>query len=354
MISGARLRQLREARSLSQQRLAEAIGVPQPFVSQFESESRLADPVIARKIADHLGVPTSMLTRTPVTLPEGSLGLFRSARSKVTADSFYAARRMAEIGVESVWRLGEGTRLPSCRIESVPGADPKEAATYARSMLRLAPDDPVPHVTRSIERAGGIVVKLSGMAEGIDGFSAWAPDPVARPIFVLRRDTGPFRLRFTLAHELGHMILGHQVFGRPSKDTEAEANTFASCFLLPEEAMHDAFAGGIDLRSLARIKGRFGAAMGAILLRARAMGYVDELRYRSLYETMRRKGWLKKEPGDELTKVEEPAILPELMNRKGIDLNPFELAGALDIGIDQARALIGDGVDPLDLAALTV
>jgi Zn-dependent peptidase ImmA (M78 family) len=232
----------------------------------------------------------------------------------------------------------------------MPDTPPQEAAIYARSMLGLPPDEPIRNVTIAVERSGAIVLKLTDLPEHVGGFSAWIQEPISRPLIVCRSEVSAFRLRFTISHELGHMLLDHQVFGRPTKDTEAEANTFAAHFLLPEEAMHDVFSAPLDLRELARIKGRWGVSMNAILLRAKGMGYVDEGRYRALYETMRKKGWLRQEPGDATTKPENPALLKELLERHQIT-DSFALAEKTTVGIRDARSLLPSGSD-IDLSAL--
>lgn len=46
-----------------------------------------------------------------------------------------------------------------------------------------------------------------------------------------RADGNPARRNFTLAHELGHIVLGH---GEPGPAEEREADHFASCLLMPE------------------------------------------------------------------------------------------------------------------------
>ncbi len=348
MISGARLRQVREARGISQTRLAELAGIPQPFISQIESDARFADPAMHRKIADALGVPSAFLTKTPISLPEGSLGLFRSLSSKVHAPDYHSARRKAEFGVEAVYRLAEGVKLPECRIETLADATAGEVGPLARAMLRLAPDVPIPNLTRALERAGVIVLALSDLHDEVLGFSAWAGEPVGRPMIAVSSRLSAFRLRWTLAHELGHLILGHQVFGRPTRDTEGEANAFASEFLLPEEVMHDVFSSPIDLQRLAEIKGTWGVSMMAILLRAKGLGYVDEGRFRSLYEVMRRKGWLRKEPGDDRTAPERPRLIHDLAAAHGIK-DPSELVFKLDYSLQDVRIFFG-GCD-LDLPA---
>lgn len=66
------------------------------------------------------------------------------------------------------------------------------------------------------------------------------------------RTYGDVRARFTVAHELGHLLLGHpgnQPRGRPGQtikaavaELESEANTFASEFLMPPEMIDPALS----------------------------------------------------------------------------------------------------------------
>ena len=158
MIDGARLRQAREARGLTQKALAEITGLPQPIVSRAEIGARLLADEDTQRLADALEIPLRFLERSPLLLPEGSLGLFRAASSKVRSVEFTAARRAAEIGAEAVLRLAEGIDLPPVRIPIVRGADVEEAARFAREALRLPPGEPIPHLTSSLERAGALVL----------------------------------------------------------------------------------------------------------------------------------------------------------------------------------------------------
>lgn len=52
-------------------------------------------------------------------------------------------------------------------------------------------------------------------------------------------NTHPMRLRFTLAHELGHILLGHITSHQKKPDPwqEYEANAFASELLMPEKVV---------------------------------------------------------------------------------------------------------------------
>ncbi|MGB7529236.1 ImmA/IrrE family metallo-endopeptidase [Sphingobacterium cellulitidis] len=77
------------------------------------------------------------------------------------------------------------------------------------------------------------------------------------------------RRNFTIAHELGHYFLQHQLHqnsifcnnndiieeGHQSNPIEREANYFASCFLMPEEKVRNAFLALLERASKYKIKG---------------------------------------------------------------------------------------------------
>lgn len=70
----------------------------------------------------------------------------------------------------------------------------------------------------------------------------------------------PKRQRFTLAHEIGHYVLGHNINHTEDliddnatnslSDIEREANYFASVLLMPKKHMSEATKKGIELTNL--------------------------------------------------------------------------------------------------------
>jgi hypothetical protein len=79
--------------------------------------------------------------------------------------------------------------------------------------------------------------------------------------------TGDGAIRFTLAHELGHLLLDTKgslplaevLGGSVPSDVEERANSFAAEFLLPEEAAGDAYRNSPDVKeAFQRLSGRFG------------------------------------------------------------------------------------------------
>lgn len=77
--------------------------------------------------------------------------------------------------------------------------------------------------------------------------------------YIIYRDTEPYeRCRFTIAHELGHIFLGHVMTDKPGyrtfgkgNDTERAANVFARSLLAPACVLHE--LGAADPETISKI-----------------------------------------------------------------------------------------------------
>jgi len=110
----------------------------------------------------------------------------------------------------------------------------------------------------------------------------WVTPGERATIFVAKGEYPP-RKAFTIAHELGHVVLGHvggeglrtDLFrgqGLPyDPQAEREANLFAAALLMPEEPFRqvcEAFAG----RGIHYVAALFGVSVNAAAVRARELG----------------------------------------------------------------------------------
>jgi Zn-dependent peptidase ImmA (M78 family) len=98
-----------------------------------------------------------------------------------------------------------------------------------------------------IEEVFGVDVAVVELVEGFDGMAVSAPDV---KLIVLATSHVPARQRFTLAHELGHLLAGDDQSVHLDQDiydkaqardpSETQANSFASAFLMPEDLLRQA------------------------------------------------------------------------------------------------------------------
>ncbi len=195
-------------------------------------------------------------------------------------------------------------------------AEAEDAAEAIRKHWNLG-IDAIPKCVELFEERGIKVLSID--LTDIDGLTAMVKyktrDPL--PVIVVKRGAWAERKRFTLAHELGHMI----VKACPGVDDERAANRFAGAFLMPRDALWSEIGkhrSSISFGELLRLKQLFGTSFQAIVYRCRDLGIFKEALFRYLFQAFDQLGWRKepyKEPGALSPESEEPARLERLCFR---------------------------------------
>ena len=231
-INGEMLTLAREYRDLRQQEVAEAIGVSQSLIAKLESglKSEMEDAAF-NKIVDVLNFPARFFTQTEQLLGFGSSAYFYRKRSSIPASErrrIHCAVNLQRIAIKKYTDLIDidpSKKLPLFDIEEYANS----ASNIARA-LRVAwgmPDGPVRNLTAIVESAGILVVPCDFGTNAFDATSLRLAD--MPPVVFMNSNVPGDRWRFTLAHELGHLVM-HTV---PHERMEEEANEFAAEFLTP-------------------------------------------------------------------------------------------------------------------------
>jgi Zn-dependent peptidase ImmA (M78 family)/transcriptional regulator with XRE-family HTH domain len=307
MITPARLQQAREVRGWTQTALARQVGVHQSAIAQFESGRIQPSPEVLAAIGRSTGFPLAFFTRpSEPTFPLGSLG-FR-ARAAMTARQRRQAWWYAHTLYELMASMAAQTEYPAPRLPRLAG-DPVAAAAVTRQALGLPPDQPIGPLIRTLERGGVWVVALPVPLPRRDAFSAWAGGDGATPVIAVTATPAGDRRRFSVAHEVGHLVL-HQIPEGSLHELERQADRFAEAFLLPAAAMHEALVPPITLTTLADLKARWGVSLQALIRRARTLERITASQYRALYAQLGARGWRTQEPI--AVPVERPRALRQL------------------------------------------
>ncbi len=190
------------------------------------------------------------------------------------------------LGLRSVeWRYPREAPYPVVR--DIAEAD--RAAQALRSHWDIG-TDPVPNFFELLEEQG--IKVLPADLPDIDGLTARVrrrQKPSVTVILVNDRHSSE-RQRFTLARELGHLIMNIAA----TIDAERAANRFAGAFLMPAESLwaevgkHRTSLGG---RELAALKKRFGASIHALTYRCLDLGIIGAPLFRKLIAEYDRLGW---------------------------------------------------------------
>ena len=138
----------------------------------------------------------------------------------------------------------------------------------------------------------GVKVFFCPLEEGIDGLTAHVrreDQPDAR-VIVVSQSVSRDRQRFTIGHEIAHMVLDVS----PGIDHEEAAHRFAGAFLMPEEALWSKVGkhrSNLDWRELLALKLAFGMSVQAITHRCRNLGIISQAHAGRLFDTFDEIGW---------------------------------------------------------------
>jgi Zn-dependent peptidase ImmA (M78 family)/transcriptional regulator with XRE-family HTH domain len=280
MINGLRLKQVRELLGLTQNELALKLSVNQSTVAYLEGGYLQPSEELLSDICTCTGFPRTFFERVEVIeFPYGSL-LYRS-RTSVDAAEKTRANRYGQFMFEVAEKLARRLKyhhftFPKGRI------DPLTAARVTRSNLGYGPDRPIDDLIYDLEKNGVFIFTSPVLFPKVDAFSVWAGYDDKKPVIVLTGDAPADRVRFSVAHELGHLILHSTLFG-DLQEFEREADRFASEFLLPEETMSRIIVEPFTLIAAARIKAEWKVSIQAIVRRAHDLQLISDSTYKSLF-----------------------------------------------------------------------
>lgn len=147
---------------------------------------------------------------------------------------------------------------------------------------------------RSVERRGVVVAPLT--VDAGDAVSDGVTYPGMALIGYFPEGKPGDRLRFTIAHELGHLVLHRHRRPIDAALMEREANEFAGEFLFPETDARAVLAPDMTLEDYRYVKSGWGISIAASVLRAFDLGVIDHDKYTSLYVRMSQRRWTKREP----------------------------------------------------------
>ncbi len=329
---GERIRALRELFGFTQQQLSGMTGLGQSWLSEVETHSRDATSAELKIIADSTGTPLSFFRVESSSIPLDSLRFRKLAGASRTMTRrihrWYGEGYRVSNGLITEGRYPVAD-LPFVTQESVTDDEINHLADQTREALRLAPAAPIPHLTRALERAGVAVAPIvppqiegdeAPAGGGHFGASYWGGLGASGLIGFFPGTHGD-RQRFTIAHEVGHMVL--HTFRPRANDPENEANKFASALLVPRSRAVEILSDATTLTDYARIKATWGVSIQALIMRAAALELITDTRTRSLFVQLSAKGWRKEEPVE--VGNESPLLLWTLLSRRFGD-RPYRAA----------------------------
>lgn len=289
----------RESRGKRQGQVAQdmsevlGIAVSQGYVSRAEAGRLNVTEDRLEAMAEVLGYPVALLCSDPAADGVGvglvhhrkKASLGAPALRQIHSELALCRRQTAALVAAAGGRPHSFFRVDLTETDS-----PEEKAIELRDRWGVPPG-PIDGLVRLIEDAGGIVLVRDLGTSEIDAVSQWPDDGV--PLLLLSSRAPGDRFRFSLAHELGHLLLHREPGG--TQDQESQADRFASELLMPAEIIRRQLAGA-DIARVTELKPRWGVSMAALIRRGLDLGALTEWQYRNLMIEMSVMGYRAQEP----------------------------------------------------------
>lgn len=238
---GARIAEAREAAGLTQAILAERLGIDRTSVVRLEAGSRKVSAGELAGIAETLGRPIDWFvfeSPAAVLSRRRDLADGHSTTLALDVETDRAARDVQFL-------LDRGILTwPASQPSAVPGSheEAERLASTMRTNLGLS-DEPLLDLGALAERLG--VVTYSLALDGADDggcIELTGVDEQRIGVAVINGSQDPGRRRWTLAHELGHFLVGDAYAAdHPAGEIEKYLHSFAAYLLMPRTGVQKVF-----------------------------------------------------------------------------------------------------------------
>jgi len=305
----------RDSRGMTQADLASKIGVMQGTLSKYETGFHPPPMDFVADLSEALNYPMAFFHEAgrPYGLPpfhyRRRKKLSAKALARIVAEMNIRRMHLTKLLISFDWKTN--AFIPEIDADEYQGRSKtpfttERAARAVREMWML-PAGPIPNMVDLIEENGGIVIPCDFGTDLIDAMSQRIEGlPV---LFFVNVNAPSDRLRHTLAHEIGHMVL-HTVTVKSDEEMETEADEFAGAFLLPADEIRPQLR-RFDLRQLANLKLYWKVSMAALAVRANRLNLITPYQNKMFWIEMGRLGYRKREPNE--PPKERPGLLRQMI-----------------------------------------
>lgn len=332
----------RMSRDLRQAQLSKLLSVAQGTVSKIESGLMPVSDELLHRLCVALDYPA---------------GFFRSPEQVdgLGVPEFYHARKRKSVPVHVLERVHAHVTIRRIHVERLLRSypveydlfplfpisewdNPAKVARTVRAQMEF-PSGPVFNLTEMVERFGGVIVPCDFQSAQVDGFSRWRWQ-LRPPLFFMSRHLPPDRWRWTLAHELGHVVM--HTNQHASDEMEDEANRFAEELLMPESLIKPHLV-NLSFGRLAGLKTYWKVSMQALISRSYHLGLITDRQRRYLYQQLSGAGYRMREPADLDPPVESPVTLNAMLtyHRETLGYDITELSATLSLNEPELRQMYG-------------
>lgn len=316
-----RLTEAREFKGLKMTDLASLVGVTRQAISGFENNIHDPSPETLSRIASILGFNREFFVDNEHYNAEITGPLFFRSNQTATKRSRSISEVQAQWTVRAFEKIESDLTLPEVKLpnfdiydfESLTDEEIEEIAIQTRHFFGLGLG-PISNMTLLLENHG-IPIIFSNSSNKVHGFSFGTT--TGRKFIVADNKSSGCRARYSIAHELGHLIL-HKTLDvnfladkELFKLVEKQADHFASAFLMPLNTFPSEFYSS-KLDALQRMKKRWKVSIAAIGMRAKQLNLINDNQASYIWRQLA--PYRKVEPLDNIILPEKPSYMKTALN----------------------------------------
>lgn len=228
-----RLRDIRISYGYTVEYLATQLGISKQAVSKYENGHSIPSEDVLNKIIALFSLPTGYLAKPEILFAQQS-SIFYRRQKKTSVREVEEAKVFLKWYYEIVFNVKNFLPLPTSKLPIFNKNLSIEGKAQALRNLWNLGKKPINDLSATLEEQGFYIFTLPLDGVQVDGYSQLLGDYA---LIVLNQNKGSQeRKNFSLAHELGHLILHAEEDFDGSEQKEREADEFAACFLMPTES----------------------------------------------------------------------------------------------------------------------
>lgn len=333
----------RQMRYVTQTELSKSLNITQSNLSKIERGELNVTEHTIKSVASILNFPLSFFYQTEVRTPISNI-YFRKRASinQKDLDKIIADVKTVLKCVDYLLEEIEITQYPKYKFDLSEGWTPQSVAIRMREILRI-PAGSINEPVKYLEELGIIVYFYDCKEAKFDGLTAYTDN--GTPVIFVNKNMPNDRIRFTLGHELLHLVSHIPCDIEPWRDYEAEANQFPGEFYMPTKECK-ADLQRLSFNHLTGLKAFWGLSKAAILYKAKMEGFINESTYKYMIIELTRRGERKIESG--YVDIDSPKVLQQVLALLENELNytDEEIAEKLCLPVDDYLRLFKPNEEP--------
>lgn len=333
-----RIKNARKLKGLSQQDVADELQISKQMVSKYEKGISMPSSSKLLKLSRLFGLKIDYFFNS-FKINIGEVNFRKKSRFPMKKQN--ALKEQIKINLENYLWIEDILSIDYTFKNIIKNISINNINDIEQAVLKLRTEwdigtDPIHNIIQILEDKEIKVVEVYNIGDKFDGLATYVNNKY--PVIIVNGDFPVERKRFTLLHELGHLLLN--LPDCEIKEEENFCNKFASEFLLPKNIVINEFGGkreGITLTELISTQKKYGISIPAIIYRLVDAKILSKERQKQFYKKLNFNPSFKKEVNHSRFKT------PENSNR--YERLVYRALAQENISISKASYLLGKKIE---------